>query len=179
VRTPRITDCSGWRILAAWLLLLPAIASAAETAKKQPALDPAAWNCELILGKHIKTLSLVDEHGQCPAYRSRGASLLLPPGKYTIQQIDLQGGYSCSLQNFGHPEKPLILAPGKPYRFDIRGPLMPHVTAERAGRLLTMNYQLLDADGRKYLNREHSAKPPQFAVYQGDRLIGSGTFEYG
>ena len=49
---------------------------------------------------------------------------------------------------------------------------------KRAGRLLTLDYQRLDANGQRAPNpdRDH---PPQFAVYQGDRLVGSGTFEYG
>jgi hypothetical protein len=57
-------------------------------------------------------------------------------------------------------------------------PLTSSVTAKRESRLLTLDYQLLDADGLKYRQNERT-NPSQFAVYQGDRLIGSGSFEYG
>lgn len=52
------------------------------------------------------------------------------------------------------------------------------VTAERAGRLLTLGCELRNADGSEY-HPENRENPPQFAVYQGDTLIGSGSFEYG
>ena len=52
------------------------------------------------------------------------------------------------------------------------------LTVKRAGRLLTLDCQRLGANGQRAPNpdRDH---PPKFAVYQGDRQIGSGTFEYG
>ena len=57
-------------------------------------------------------------------------------------------------------------------------PPTPVVTAERAGRLLTLSCELRGADGRKH-HPNGSDTPPQFAVYQGERLVGSGSFEYG
>jgi hypothetical protein len=54
---------------------------------------------------------------------------------------------------------------------------------KRAGRLLKLDYQVLDGDGRKYRRNDPSSNdrshPPQFAIYQGGCQIGSGTFEYG
>ena len=52
------------------------------------------------------------------------------------------------------------------------------LTVKRAGRLLTLDCQRLGTNGQRAPNpdRDH---PPKFAVYQGDRLVGSGTFEYG
>jgi hypothetical protein len=41
-----------------------------------------------------------------------------------------------------------------------------------------LNCDLRDATGRQYQPNDR-ANPPQFAVYQGDTLVGSGTFEYG
>jgi hypothetical protein len=54
----------------------------------------------------------------------------------------------------------------------------PTLTVKRAGRLLTLDCQLLDANGQKSRNPDRN-RPPTFAVYQGDQLVGSGTFEYG
>lgn len=62
-----------------------------------------------------------------------------------------------------------------------QGPPTPKVSAKRSGRLLTLGCELHNADGSKYLpkNAEEYGNPPRFAIYQGDRLIGSGSFEYG
>jgi len=49
---------------------------------------------------------------------------------------------------------------------------------KRAGRLLKVDYLLLDGDGRKYLNTTRTS-PPQVAIYQGDTKIASGSFEFG
>ena len=59
--------------------------------------------------------------------------------------------------------------------------LTPHVTVKRVDRYLKLDCQLLDGDGQKYSGNliDRYAHPPQFAVYQGDRQIGSGTFAYG
>jgi hypothetical protein len=173
-----------WRILPIWLMLLPVIAVAKEPAKEQSALELP--QCELILGKHIKNLWLFNQQGQQPMYRRRGSSMFVtPPGQYRIQEIDLQGGYSAFPRSgYSGPWADwLTLAPGKACRFDIKAPLTSSVSVKRAGRLLKLDYQLLDGDGRKYRRNDRSGKdrahPPQFAVYQGNRQIGSGTFEYG
>jgi hypothetical protein len=181
-----IAKRTGWHILTAWALLLPAISLAAEPAKKPPALDPAT--CELVLeGKHFERLVLIGPNGSRKEILRPGASVLLPPGQYGIIEFQLQGGYTCEL----YPGRPLgvafdperlTLAPGKPCRPRFGAPLNPSVTVKRSGRLLTMDYVLLDADGRKYRKNnpgDDRAHPPQFAVYQGDSQIGSGTFEYG
>ena len=59
--------------------------------------------------------------------------------------------------------------------------LTPRVTVKRVDRFLKLDCQLLDGNGQKYQGNliDRYAHPPQFAVYQGDRQIGSGTFAYG
>jgi hypothetical protein len=163
------------RIAAIWaLLLLPAPALAGGPVKQEPALPPPA--CELILGKNVEHLLLLDEKGQSVVYERRGSSMFLWPGRYVIQEIQLQGGYSA--RGNGGPAYRLTLARGKPGRFDVGTSLQPTVGVKRAGRLLRLDYLLLDADGRRY--RGGNAKdPPRFAVYQGENKIASGAFEYG
>jgi hypothetical protein len=162
--------------LSVWLSLPLAILTA-EPVKGQPARDPAS--CELVLeGKHIETLLLTDPHGQPKSLIRPGTREFLPPGQYVIVQIQLEGGY-WSYPKFAEPK--LILAPGKPCRANFGAPLNPTVAVKRAGRLLKLDYQLLDGDGRSYRKGDNSdrAHPPQFTIYQGDRKTGSGTFEYG
>jgi hypothetical protein len=60
--------------------------------------------------------------------------------------------------------------------------LTPHVQVTRAGRILRLDYQLLDDGGqnctRQLLQQPH-ATAPRFTIWQGGQEIGSGTFEYG
>jgi len=169
---------AGWCSFTFCGLLLPAIALCAGPIEEPPAPGDRAF-CELVLGQHIENLSLSDQHGQSVPYQRRGSSLFVPPGQYVVERIDLQGGFSANTDP-RLPADHLTLVPGKHVRVDIRGPLRSSVTAQRAGRLLKLNYQLLDGDGRKYQRSSGDrGHPPQFAVYQGDCQIASGSFEYG
>jgi hypothetical protein len=71
-----------------------------------------------------------------------------------------------------------VLAPDKPCRPNLGAPLTQSITAKRTGRLLELGYQLLDGDGHAYDTRDRD-RPPQFAIYKGEELVGSGAFEYG
>ncbi len=58
--------------------------------------------------------------------------------------------------------------------------LSPRVRVERAGRLLTMDFEWVDAQGRRqHPGREQRGAPPTFTVFKDGRPIGSGSFEYG
>lgn len=159
-----------------WILILSTIVCAAEPAKEQPARDPS--DCELIIaGKHIEKLSLVNKAGLDKVIVRPGPSIFLPPGRYRIQEIQLQEGYTFNDYS-GSAENRFTLSPDAPYKLMAGAPLTPGVTVKRQGRMLTMDYQLLDAEGRKYINRANT-NPPRFDIYQGDQKIASGSFEYG
>jgi hypothetical protein len=75
-----------------------------------------------------------------------------------------------------HPLKPAVpSAPG----LNEKGPLTPRLEVTRMGRLLALDYRLLDGSGTNQVNRDQQPNPPQFIVSQSGREIGSGTFEYG
>ncbi|GEM_PF-5934628 len=57
--------------------------------------------------------------------------------------------------------------------------LSPRVRVQRAGRLLTMDFEWVDAQGRRQPGREQRGAPPTFTVFKDGRPIGSGSFEYG
>ena len=60
------------------------------------------------------------------------------------------------------------------------GPLTNRVSVTRRGRLLVFNYQLAGAEGATYrLGRQDRSRPPEFAVYQGEKEIATGKFEFG
>ena len=96
-----------------------------------------------------------------------------------MKALQLADGYSGHLASDQYTDHgTLTLAPNKPCRPNLGAPLSPSVTVKRMGRLLKLDYQLRDDAGWTYQNNERT-KPPTFAIYQGDREIGSGTFEYG
>jgi len=163
--------------LVAFSLVLPAVATAAAPAKERAAED--ASTCELLLeGRGIEKLTLVNELGLRKEITRPGRSVRLPPGKYRIEEIRLhrlQGGYHTEPRTDG--QQVLRLSPDKPCRLKI-GAILPHVTAKRQGRLLTLDCEVRDDDGRKYTNAGH-INPPRFTIYQADQEIASGTFEYG
>ncbi len=71
----------------------------------------------------------------------------------------------------------------QPRQDDSAAPPTPVVTVKRVDRFLKLDCQLLDGNGQKFQANPPSldryGHPPHFEVYQGDRLIGSGTFAYG
>ncbi len=58
--------------------------------------------------------------------------------------------------------------------------LSPRVRVQRASRLLTMDFEWVDAQGqRRHPGRERRGVPPTFTVFKDGQPIGSGSFEYG
>ena len=67
-----------------------------------------------------------------------------------------------------------------PAVLDAGGPLTNSVTAIREGQDLRLDYKLIGAGGATYqLVKHDTSKPPEFAIYKGDRKIASGKFEFG
>ena len=67
--------------------------------------------------------------------------------------------------------KPAVLTAG--------GPLTNSVSVSRRGRYLALNYQLVGAGGPYQLVNQDRSHPPEFTVYQGDKKVASGKFEFG
>ena len=149
--------------------LLPALAFATEAAKEQPAPKPA--DCRLIVeGKHIEKLTLVDEQGHATIITRPGSSVSLPAGRYWIQEICVQWDESGA-PNTEKDVNWLTLDPSRPSYLNVGSSATPRVVVTQRGRTLSLNCQ--------GVTRIVGSAPPQFAVYQGDRRIASGAFEYG
>jgi hypothetical protein len=58
------------------------------------------------------------------------------------------------------------------------GPVQP-ITVEHQGRLLVLTYGPKPSAGGLVSFTDPRGEPPRFAVYQGQRQIASGQFEYG
>lgn len=155
------------------LLLAPTLMSAEPA---PPATDAAA--CRLnIVGESIETLTLTNQAGVAKQLNRPGSSVSLPAGQYRISQVELKGGYRCRAAGTGKNDLFRLVA-GKSHQLEVGAPLAPSVQVTRQGRLLKIDYQLLDAAGRSYTG-PRATDPPGFTVLKDGREIGAGTFEYG
>jgi len=68
-------------------------------------------------------------------------------------------------------KKPAVLTAG--------GPLTNSLSISRRGKNLSLNYQLVGAGGAYQLANQDRSHPPEFTVYQGDKKVASGKFEFG
>jgi hypothetical protein len=67
--------------------------------------------------------------------------------------------------------KPAVLTAG--------GPLTNSVSVSRRGKNLALNYQLVGAGGAYQMANQDRSHPPEFTIYQGDKKVASGKFEFG
>jgi hypothetical protein len=133
-----------------------------------------------IEGSSIQSVSLVaEDRGNRPILLRRGRATL-PPGRYRVQSVELEGGYRAIL--YEKPEQ-FTLAPDRPYVFRAGAPLTARVEAVRQGRMLELNYKLTDVAGRSYapqaLTPAGRSTAPQFTILRDGQSIHSGAFEYG
>ncbi len=167
------------------IMAMPAVFSEQTAAAQQPEL------CELkIEGHSILSLTLIkmsDASGEVSnrlagqRYMRPGASLRLPEGRYRVASVELEGGYESS-NRFAGEEQWFELSRDRPYQLVIGAPLSPSAAVTRHGKFLEMDYELVDAAGRKYSVTNQiapSPEPPQFTVYQNGRMLGSDSFAYG
>lgn len=156
--------------------LLARVLLSAESEPEQPLADPTA--CQLnIVGKFVEKLVLVDEAGHTKQLNQPGPSVTLPAGQYRVSQVELKGGFQCTVA--GTEESDLFrLTPDEPHELQVGAPLNPSAKVTRQGRLLELDYQLLDVSGHSYTNQDRE-NPPRFTVHKNGQEIGSGSFEYG
>ncbi len=174
------TSC--WALCAALVILQNGLA--AETQQE----DPGAGACELrIEGRAIQKLLLMDQRGGDVEIDRPGQSVALPAGEYYVREVVVEGGYRARrlyvwTDRGACPATPgfdtFNLRPDEPHTLRIGAPLRPSVEVDRQGRILKLDYKLLDAAGRQYLPQSLEGRP-SFAVFNGDRQVGSGRFEYG
>jgi hypothetical protein len=73
----------------------------------------------------------------------------------------------------------ITISEATPAVLTVGGPLTNSVSINRQGRKLALNYQLVGAGGAYQMVNQDRSHPPEFAVYQGDKKVGSGKFEFG
>jgi hypothetical protein len=142
-----------------------------------PASKPAV--CQLrIEGRAIERLVLADESQETTELARPAESVPLPAGRYFVREVELTNGFRCYA--WIGDDDDWIQVPADPAPVvKVGAPLTTKVSVQRAGRLLTLDCELVDAAGRRYTPRDHTTAPPQFKIVKNGQTIGSGSFEYG
>jgi hypothetical protein len=105
----------------------------------------------------------------------------VPVGSYSTTKVWLKKGEAEASREdrtqflagriIVNEKKPAVLTAG--------GPLTNSVSVDRRGKYLALNYQLLGAGGAYQLVNQDRSHPPEFTIYQGDKKVASGKFEFG
>jgi hypothetical protein len=173
------------RLAATCAVVLCALCFAANTVlgqetREKKGQEPARGELKLE-GKCIKQLTLEREDRKMVNFDQPGETIKIAAGRYRLQEVHLEGGYTCQAWMTPEPERKqnwIEVGEDKPAVLKAGAPLKQTVKAERQGRVLTLDYQLSGIGGEKYTASDRS-KPPIFTVYKGGEKIASGTFEYG
>ncbi len=112
---------------------------------------------------------------------SPGKTAKVPAGQYRSARVCLQkGDAQASLdQRTQAAEGGIMIAESAPAVLAIGGPLTNSVSITRRGQNLALKYELVGAGGAYQMAIQDRSHPPELTVYQGDKKIASGRFQYG
>jgi hypothetical protein len=105
----------------------------------------------------------------------------VPVGKYRQPKLRLKRGeVEAGPEERGVADsRPVTVSDQTPLVLTGGGPLTNSVSIIKQGRNLVLNYELLGPRGRYQLANQDRSHPPEFTVYQGDKKVASGKFEFG
>lgn len=124
-------------------------------------------------GQFVSRAMLMDEGQEFVLLDWPQAAMRIPAGSYLLQRIDLLDSYS------GYPRR-INYITAQNNVLKTGGPVKQMVTASREGVCLNLSYALQGADQTNYspdiITRNAHAR---FEIYQGERRVRTGQFEYG
>lgn len=105
----------------------------------------------------------------------------VPAGLYQNHQI---AAYLAApgkpVEAFVNSYDSLTVTAGKTTVFDVGGPLRNSIQVSQSGRTLRLIHRLTGIGGLPVVRTgQANPRPPAFAIYQGDRRLATGQFEYG
>jgi hypothetical protein len=136
-------------------------------------------------GEHIERLVLHCEDGPDKTFERPGKSVTLPVGRYRLDEVSLEGGFTHHAPEpmFFDPTDPewddatsIVVAAAKPAKLNVGGPIRHRLKVHKDTGYLSLRYQRVGVGGEEYL-APGGGIPPTFAVYRGDKKVGSGQFE--
>jgi len=106
--------------------------------------------------------------------------VIVPVGEHDISHVFLDGGKAGLFDLDYYYGNYLTIKDNKPVTLTIGGPLKNDVGIKRVGRVLKLSCILKGSDGRQYKAADTKDRiEPAFAIFKGDKEIGSGTFSFG
>lgn len=144
---------------------------------------PAELGELVVQGQFIDRLLLCGQQAPAPwtvVLDSPGGSMRIPVGLYDPYRVFLKTSNAAAFRSYRSSErvKPLISA-RQPTVLRAGGPLTNWVTLGHQGRTLSLDYQLLGADGPYTLLGNNRTNPILFSISQAGLEVASGRFEYG
>ncbi|MCX7000956.1 MAG: hypothetical protein NT106_11800 [Candidatus Sumerlaeota bacterium] len=131
-----------------------------------------------ITGQYIKCLYLSGNN--LIIQDSPGKEIRIPAGRYPQARAILGDEKSKPLATCDISLHNFEVVRGKPVTLTVGAPLKSIVVAGQNGRYLQLSYRLIDNNNNDYtLSAKEPKQPPRAVIYQGDREIQSGNFEYG
>ena len=128
-------------------------------------------------GSNVLELDL--EGDQAVLLSAPGPTVRLPAGRYSRFKAFL-GMAGKSVEAATESGAGLVVKPGEAVELACGGPLRNTVQATRQGRSLRMDYRLTDAAGRAVQwMKVQPTQPPEAVIYQRERRLATGRFEYG
>jgi len=135
-----------------------------------------------LTGEHLKRVLLVGT--ECTVVLDQPEPVVrVPVGTYG-RQVGVwleQGGKAAYRERpHGAASSTIAVTATNAARLTVGGPLTNRVSVTQRHQTLVLSYRLVGADGADYeLAELDRSKPPSFAIYQGEKQVAAGNFEYG
>jgi len=150
----------------------------------EPVLELTAKSVPLgeveITGDYVDRV-ILEAQGIVAVLDGPARKLKAPAGRYRSQRVRLGTGDNLAYrESNGSSSSPFVVSEGKTAKLMVGGPLTNSAVLDKRGPYISLNYRLVGVGKESYVFEDESrSNPPQFAVYEGERKVASGKFEYG
>jgi hypothetical protein len=141
--------------------------------------QPVAYG-ELTIAGHVERVVL-EGQDTIAIVDAPGKTVKVPAGRYESYRVRLGSGANAAFrETSGRRDRAVVVEGSKTAVLAVGGPLTNSATVDKRGSQLSLNYKLLGLGGEPYEFRDDSRDtPPRYTIYEGDRKVASGNFEYG
>ena len=139
----------------------------------------------VLTGKSIQRVVLWEHQAKAPytvVLDRPQPKVRVPVGTYNRYWVALRERATEAFSDYRDwfRPKPVTITAAGALTLPMGGPLTNWVSVAAQGRTLTFEYQLQGAGGRyRLVGPVDRSKPPEMAIYQNGKEVGSGKFEFG